>query len=147
MTKAAETFIDTNVLLAASSVRHPAHRLSLATLEATFSQGRPCLSGQVLREYLVVATRPATANGLGLGMSQALSNLRQFEARCQVLDEGAAVREALQRLLERVPCGGKQVHDANIVATLIGHGLPRLLTLNVADFLRFAEWIEVVAPA
>ena len=40
--------------------------------------------------------------------------------------------------------GGKQVHDANIVATMRVHSVPRLLTHNVRDFARFGAVIEVV---
>ena len=42
--------------------------------------------------------------------------------------------------------GGKQVHDANIVATMLAHGETRLLTFNTADFRRLVPLIEVVAP-
>ena len=42
--------------------------------------------------------------------------------------------------------GGKQVHDANIVATMIAHGETRLLTFNESDFRRFGSLIEVVVP-
>ena len=41
---------------------------------------------------------------------------------------------------------GKQVHDANIVATMLAHGEARLLTFNAADFRRFDSVIEVVVP-
>ena len=43
--------------------------------------------------------------------------------------------------------GGKQVHDANIVATMLAYGERRLLTFNIRDFRRFAAHIEVVDPA
>jgi predicted nucleic acid-binding protein len=42
--------------------------------------------------------------------------------------------------------GGRQVHDANIVATMLAHGETRLLTFNEADFRRFSSVIEIVAP-
>ncbi len=42
--------------------------------------------------------------------------------------------------------GGKQAHDANIAATMLTHGIPRLLTFNAADFRRFDPLIEVVVP-
>ena len=38
---------------------------------------------------------------------------------------------------------GKQVHDANIVATMLAHGVGRLLTFNVADFQRFVPPTEL----
>ena len=41
---------------------------------------------------------------------------------------------------------GRQVHDANIVATMLAHGENRLLTFNGADFRRFVRLIEVVPP-
>ena len=41
---------------------------------------------------------------------------------------------------------GKQVHDANLVATMLAHGIRRLLTFNLADFQRFAGLVELVAP-
>jgi hypothetical protein len=42
------------------------------------------------------------------------------------------------------PVGGKQVHNANIVATMLAHGIPRLFTHNVADFNRFSTLIEIL---
>jgi hypothetical protein len=39
---------------------------------------------------------------------------------------------------------GKQVHDTNIVATMLTHGVNRLLTHNVADFVRFSQEITVI---
>ena len=47
-------------------------------------------------------------------------------------------------ILAAVPCGGKQVYDANIVATMVSGGIRRLLTHNVGDFRRFSPWIDVI---
>ena len=40
---------------------------------------------------------------------------------------------------------GKQIHDANVVATMPAHGESRLLTFNAADFRRSADYIELVS--
>jgi len=40
--------------------------------------------------------------------------------------------------------GGKQVHDANIVATMQANGGVRLLTDNTADFARFEPIFTLV---
>jgi predicted nucleic acid-binding protein len=40
---------------------------------------------------------------------------------------------------------GKQVHDANIVATMLAHEIDTLLTLNVDDMKRFADKIRIVS--
>ena len=46
-------------------------------------------------------------------------------------------------LLATYPTGGRQVYDANIVATMLCHGLKRLLTFNTADFQRFSSLIDL----
>ena len=46
--------------------------------------------------------------------------------------------------MEEIPSGGKQVHDANIVATMLIYGIPQILTHNTADFARFSELITVL---
>ena len=44
-----------------------------------------------------------------------------------------------------VEVGGRQVHDANIVATMLAHGERRLLTLNARGFRRYGDRIELAA--
>ena len=39
--------------------------------------------------------------------------------------------------------GGRQIHDANIVAAMLAHGERRLLTFNTADFRRYGDRIEL----
>ena len=43
----------------------------------------------------------------------------------------------------QVPTGGKQVHDANIVATMIAYDVRTLLTYNLDDYKRFSGFIEI----
>jgi predicted nucleic acid-binding protein len=62
------------------------------------------------------------------------------------LEDGPAVWDELLQLSRRIPFGGRQVHDANIVATMLAHRERRLLTFNEADFKRFVPLIEVVVP-
>lgn len=145
MTTGGESFVDTNVLCAATASARPFHARALARLEVGFATRSLCMSGQVVREYYAVATRPPEVNGLGLKPGEALANLRQFLDRAPLLAEDPAVCDGLIDLLARVPCKGKQVHDANIVATMIAHGVRRLITLNPQDFERFAPQIEIEA--
>lgn len=55
---------------------------------------------------------------------------------------GVAVN--LVALVRRYDVIGKQVHDTNIVATMLTHGVSRLLTHNVADFVRFNQEITII---
>ena len=92
----------------------------------------------------MVATRPAELNGLGLGTSQALENVNAIRARLRFLNENRAVFARLRALLDDVDCSGKQIHDANVVATALTYGVQRILTSNTQDFERFTALVEVV---
>lgn len=138
-----DRFVDTNVLLTATAVARSGHEAALALLHAGFAERSLFLSGQVLREYIAVATRPATGNGLGLGAPAAIRNARQFLDRSNFLREDETVRDTLFQLLEAIPCFGKQVHDANIAATMMAHGIGVLVTLNPRDFERFVPSIRI----
>ena len=102
-----------------------------------------CVSGQILREYLVVATRGSEHNGLGLGVADALANVESFRERCRFLGETRQVASRLCDLLRSVGCTGKQIHGANLVATCLAHGVRSVLTANVGDFHRFGGQVEV----
>jgi toxin-antitoxin system PIN domain toxin len=145
MTDAERVFVDTNVLLAASDPSRPHHRKALHVLDRWPSTGVILFaSGQVLREYLVVATRPLQANGLGLSRAEALDNVQQLLRRLHLLDESARSRERLLALVRDVEVSGKQIHDANIVATMLGGEVTAILTLDRGDFERFGHMVTLM---
>ena len=82
--------------------------------------------------------------GKPLTLSQAVTDTAGFVRQFTVLEDSASVWEQLIMLSRRYSFAGRQVHDANIVATMLAHGERRLLTFNVADFRRFARLIEVL---
>jgi predicted nucleic acid-binding protein len=137
--------LDTNVFLAATDESRAEHSGALAILNR-WPDGNTTLyaSGQILREYLAVATRPADKNGLGLKPAEAVGNVRAIQERTTLLEEDSRVTDRLLRLLDDVECGGKQVHDANVVATLLVHGIGTIVTMNTRDFERFASYVSVV---
>ncbi|MFO8073345.1 MAG: PIN domain-containing protein [Polyangia bacterium] len=125
-------FLDTNVLLCATDTTREHHEESIALLRAA---GIPLsLSGQVLREYLAVATRPPEVNGLGLDPAGAISNVEQVCGRAALLEETERVWDELVELVRRHSLKGKRIHDANIAATAIVHGQEGIATLNPSDF-------------
>lgn len=145
MTGAEPVFIDTNVLVYANQTRSPRHAEAVALLDRVKAAGAPLwTSAQVLREYLAVVTRPQ-GELAALPMAIAIERVRFFAQRFWLAEDGPAVRVRLLDLLSAYPVGGKQVHDANIVATMLANGITRLLTFNVADFRRFAGLISVEA--
>lgn len=139
-------FVDTNVLVQARFAPAPFHARARQALEAGFRSGTKLrLSRQVLREYLAVVTRPQTW-AMPLPPAEALADLERLERDYDLLEDGPAVTRELIMLCRAIPLGGRQVHDANIVATMLTHGESRLLTFNAADFTRFQPRIEVIVP-
>ena len=137
-------FVDTNVLVYASQKQSNFYTRAVARLEQARRDGEALwISRQVLREYLATTTRPQPGQPL-LPMAQAIADIEGFERDFNVAEDGPEVFDALLGLLRRFSTAGKQVHDANIVATMLAHGVTRLLTFNVGDFRRFAV-IEVIA--
>lgn len=140
MTDVEPCFVDTNVLLSATDRDRAAHREALEFLTGGLNGSeRLYASGQVFREYLVVATRPRDDNGLGQSPREASENLIEFRRCLHLLEETAAVAEHLQRLVAAQGLRGKRIHDANIVATMLTHGLRRVRTYNPKDFEEFRQ--------
>lgn len=144
MTAGERAFCDTNVLLSAVDRKRPLNRQALHVLNELPNRGvELCISGQIVREYLVVSTRPVAVNGLGQSARHALENVEAILARSTLLEETLEVSDGLRALVKRLRCTGKQVHDANVVATMLGHRVRHLITGNLADFHRF-EGIELL---
>jgi predicted nucleic acid-binding protein len=136
-------FVDTNVLVYAtrpSAVQYTAALAALTRLEA--DDATLWVSPQVLREYLAVVTRPQ-ATAPALPMAIAVTDVRRFRATFDVAAEGPSVLDHLLDLVAAHRSAGRQVHDANIVATMLENGIRRLLTFNAADFRRFARIIDI----
>ncbi|MGD0699358.1 MAG: PIN domain-containing protein [Trebonia sp.] len=137
--------LDTNVLLAATDEGRAEHRAALKVVnEWAAGHTDLCTSGQVLREYLVVATRSAEQNGLGMSLPDALGNVRAIRARTSLLAEDSKVSDRLLGLLADIECRGKQVHDANLVATMLVYGVGTVVTMNLADFARFERYVSLI---
>lgn len=143
-TVAEPIFIDTNVLVFATIPSSPMHRPALAALHAiALSGAETWISRQIIREFLVYLTRPGvfkstTASSAAAGQAASLASIYQ------IADETPAVTTQLLDLLRAIGANGKQIHDANIVATMQVYGIRRLLTHNVSDFKRYSSLITVI---
>ena len=139
------SFVDSNVLVYATASTAPLRDRARVAL-ARLAVGEPLsLSRQILREYVAAMTRPQTW-GKALTLTEAIADAAAFAQRFAILEDGPSVWDQLLRLSRAYSFAGRQVHDANIVATVLAHGEPRLLTYNEADFRRFTALIEVVTP-
>jgi predicted nucleic acid-binding protein len=142
-TGADSAFLDTNVLVhstAPSSSLHARARGALLRLDGAGHE--VWVSRQILREFFAVVTRPQTFLA-PVPPEEAAADLRRMEARFRVAEDGPEVMARLRELVVTRRVHGRQVHDANIVATMLAHGVGRLVTLNARDFRRYEPLVAV----
>ena len=138
-------FVDTNVLVAARFATAPTHETARACLRRASEDQEAALriSRQVIREYLATVTRPQSWSA-PLAMAEALGDVSRLTTYFDVLEDGPQVTDILTSLCCAVQVAGRQIHDANIVATMLAHGERRLLTFNQRDFRRDGARIDLI---
>jgi predicted nucleic acid-binding protein len=140
------TFVDANILVSASLSTAPFHLAASHALRGLRAKGAVLwISRQVLREYLATLSRPQSFTA-PLPAAVLSADVRYLESQFQVAEDGPAVTATLLQLIAWTSVGGRQIHDANIVATMQVHGIRNLLTSNVSDFKRFAPIITITSP-
>jgi predicted nucleic acid-binding protein len=144
ITGAESVFIDTNVLVFANAVEAPHHETALSTIKECRQAGIELwISQQVLREYLAVRSRQQTFVE-PMDAATLVERVQYFRSAFRVAQDSREVLDKLLNVMQETNFGGKQIHDANIVATMLVHGVSHLLTNNVTDFKRFSGRIKVV---
>ena len=131
--------LDTSALGRLANRGDVAHEVAQAAVAALHRRGEVLhVTAQNLVEFRNFATRPVTANGLGLDTGGAAKLAAVFEESFPLLEETPAVYRAWQAVADALDVTGKQVHDARLVAVCHVHGVTRLLTFNVAHFARLS---------
>ena len=144
MTTVVRAFVDTNVLLRAIQTTLPLHFEADALIASARQQGYELwVSRQVIREYVVQVTRPGFLAS-PYKAKQVTAKVKVIRATFQVADDMDAVTDRLLELIEEYPTGGKKIHDANIVATMLAFNIHTLLTQNVEDMKRFSSKIALM---
>jgi len=137
-------FVDTNVLLRATHSSLEAHTVAAAYLSQRQREGTELwISRQVIREYLVQVTRPGLFER-PLSGSAAAVLATELLSLFRIADDDVDVTGQLLRLMREYPVGGKQVHDANIIATMLACGVDQLVTMNYSDMQRFSPLVDVI---
>jgi predicted nucleic acid-binding protein len=144
MTDDKSVFVDTNILVYASVPESPLHLVAINAIQSYEQAGTQLwISRQVLREYLATLTRPQLYTQ-PIPILRVTAEIRFFQNRFRVSEDTSEVTGRLLSLMEEIPIGGKQVHDANIVATMLVYHIPQMLTHNTGDFSRFSQLINVL---
>src|SRR2546423_212539 len=101
------TFVDTNILVYANVALAPLHAIAYQTLAGLWVAGTELwISRQILREYLATLTRPQTF-AAAQPPSVLEAQVRDFETRYRIAEDGPAVTTHLLALLATIPFGGK----------------------------------------
>ena len=130
-----KVLLDTNVLLEATDEGRKLHNQALGIFQNAVATGVELfLATQVIREYLVVATRPVANNGLGMDTASALDNISQFRRRASLIAETIQAGELFLVWATRYGISGKRLHDLQLLASASAAGLDGVLTANEADF-------------
>ena len=138
-------FVDANILVYAAvedDVRHARCRKLLTDKTA----GTLFLSSQILTEFISVitsakrVTKPFTPEE-AVGFIEALLDY----ANVVLLPISSDVPSRWLALIKRSPVRGARVFDFQIAATMLVHGVVRLVTFNGDDFKSIHE-IEIVEP-
>jgi predicted nucleic acid-binding protein len=144
-TMGVRAFVDTNILLRALIKEMTLHPQADALLKRMLREdGELWISGQIIREFMVQATHPKTLK-VPLTSDEVIVEVNRIKPIFTIADETAEVREKLLELIKVYPTAGKQIHDANIVATMLAYGIDTLLTLNIDDMKRFSDKINLIS--
>ena len=139
--------LDTNILGRLIQKNHPMHPETVAAVrKLRKNEETLCIIPQNLIEFWVVATRPATSNGLGLTVDEAVKEVRKFKRLFSLQLDAPSIYARWERLVKHHKVMGKTGHDTHLVAAMLTHNLTHLLTFNTADFKRYSDCITVIAP-
>ncbi|MFQ3614442.1 MAG: PIN domain-containing protein [Cyanobacteriota bacterium] len=138
--------LDTNILLRLVQPGHPMCWIAINAISSLRQQQEPIwITPQILIEFWAVATRPIERNGLGISVEIATQEVNSINGFFPLKPDIPDVFPTWQKLVVQHQVVGKQVHDTRLVALMIAHQIPRLLTFNSADFKRFPQ-ITAIDP-
>lgn len=136
--------VDTNVIVRWLLPHDPLSPPAVTAIDTLQGRGETIYVGaQNLIELWNVATRPPTANGLGMTPMRAAGELNRVEALFPLLDDVPTIYRQWRTLVEREGVIGRQVYDARLAAVMVVHAITHLLTFNTNDFRRFPEIVAV----
>lgn len=139
--------LDTNVLIYAYYEDAPQYPAAFPLLHRAQEAGASlCLSRQVLAEFYAVITNPRRVSA-PFTIDEALAEIEKLRALpgLTLLPIPLDVVDRWVALLREHPVAGRQVFDAQLVATMLGNSVTRLYTFNRTDFEHYPG-IEVLTP-
>lgn len=140
--------LDTNQLLRIAQPQTPEYSLVTDAIIKYLRAGeRPAVCPQNLYEFWSVATRPpgTAGNGLGMTADEADAEVEAFEGFFTVLEDVPSIYREWRVLMKNWGVTGRQAHDARLIATMIAHKIPILMTFDLNHLKRYEERGIVIA--
>ena len=137
--------VDTNIMLRLLEPGHPHCQTAIDAIThlTTNAAESFCTFPHCLHEVYHVLTREK--NGHAKKPSQAIVELNGLMASFPSQSDSDRLLATWLALVGKYDITGRLAYDAKIVAALIDHRIPTLLSFNDADFRRFTE-ITVINP-
>lgn len=130
--------LDNNILVRYAQPTDPLHSIAIAAVTALQAGGETLgLVPQNLYEFWATATRPVTANGLGLSVPRCQLEVAGLRRVFQLLPDQPGLFAEWESLVVQYQCHGRVSFDARLVAAMRTHGVAHILTFNVGDFARY----------
>ena len=132
-------FVDTNILIYANNKESALCEMAREKLDALTRSGNTLVvSNQVIREYLVIMTRPGFVEK-PISVKSALDDAERMMDELALLFPDQNSTDKLMELILRYQIRGKRIHDAAIVALMLANGITDILTHNTDSFKSFQE--------
>jgi predicted nucleic acid-binding protein len=139
--------LDTNILLRYARIADPDFTTVDTSVNTLHANGEVlCVVPQNVYEFWAVATRPTAANGLGFSVQECQVQFARVKRLFRLLPDLPTLFSEWETLVGAYACHGRVSFDARLVASMLIHGVTRLLTFNGADFARFPG-LTVLDPA
>jgi predicted nucleic acid-binding protein len=140
-----KVMIDTNILLYANMVNFPLHLNAQQHLQKlNLELEELWVSVQIVREYMASKSRITYLDGC-YDPAEIVLDVKEFENNFLIAINNLGTQKEHLRLFEKYQVKGKQVHDCNIVATMIANDIGSLFTNNIQDFKRYEpEGINII---
>ena len=143
--------VDTNVLVRLANHADSHYPIALNAVIVLHRQNVDLyITPQNLIEFRNVATRPVSANGLGLTAIAAAAKAADFEIEFPLLEETNGIYSVWKAIVDALGIIGKRVHDARLAAVCHIDKIDGILTFNGGDFQQIstlAPTLAIVDPA
>jgi len=137
--------LDTNILTVSKQAGHRDHNKVTNQLKQFAEDAEELIiCPQNIYEFFVVATRPIINRGLGLSREKTFEEIRNLKETYQMINDPGDLFNTWEEIIVKYNMSGKQGHDARLFAFMQAVGIRKLYTLNVQDFNRYADVIEII---